>query len=191
MGDGSAKISRRFVMAAGGALLTLPAMQSAHAADASTPLHANLGNLQRFIGRWTGEGEGQPGKSTVERTYEVTLGGRFILARHRSTYAPQAKNPKGEVHDDVGYFSFDKARKRFVFRQFHVEGFVNQFVAATPSFDNGTLVFNSEAIENIPAGWRARETYTFTGADAFEEISELAEPAKDFAVYSHNRFMRA
>jgi hypothetical protein len=68
---------------------------------------------------------------------------------------------------------------------------VNQFVAATPSLDNGSLVFDSEALENIPAGWRARETYKFSGADAFEEIFELAEPAKDFTVYSHNRFARA
>ncbi|MDZ4867440.1 MAG: hypothetical protein SGI91_08980 [Alphaproteobacteria bacterium] len=191
MGNGSADISRRLVMAAGGALLTLPAATIAFAADAPVALHANLGDLKRFIGRWAGEGEGQPGKSTVERTYEATLGGRFILARHRSSYAPQEKNPKGEVHDDVGYFSFDKARKRFVFRQFHVEGFVNQFVAATPSFDKDTLVFDSEAIENIPAGWRARETYKFSGTDAFEEIFELSEPSKDFTVYSHNRFKRA
>jgi len=175
-------------MVAGGALLALP---GASAADAPAALHANLSELKRFIGRWTGEGEGQPGKSRVERTYEATLGGRFILARHRSVYAPQEKNPKGEVHDDVGYFSFDKSRKRFVFRQFHVEGFVNQFVAATAAFDAGKLVFDSEAIENIPPGWRARETYIFSGADAFEEIFELAEPAKDHVVYSHNRFRRA
>jgi hypothetical protein len=68
---------------------------------------------------------------------------------------------------------------------------VNQFVAATPSFDKDTLVFDSEAIENIPVGWRARETYKFAGAEAFEEIFELAEPSKDFTVYSHNRFKRA
>jgi hypothetical protein len=178
-------------MATSVASLAVPAASIALAADAPLPLNGNLADLQRFIGRWTGEGEGQPGKSTVERSHEATLGGRFILARHRSTYAPQAKNPKGEVHDDVGYFSFDKVRKRFVFRQFHVEGFVNQFVAATPSLDNGSLVFDSEALENIPAGWRARETYKFSSADAFEEIFELAEPSKDFTVYSHNRFVRA
>jgi hypothetical protein len=178
-------------MAAGVASLMVPAASIARAADMPLALNGNLADLQRFIGRWTGEGEGQPGKSTVERSYEATLGGRFILARHRSTYAPQPKNPQGEVHDDVGFFSFDKKRKRFVFRQFHVEGFVNQFAAATPSFDKDTIVFDSEALENIPAGWRARETYKFSSADAFEEIFELAEPNKDFTVYSHNHFVRA
>ncbi len=45
------------------------------------------------------------------------LSGRFIDVRNTSTYAPQAANLKGEVHDDVGYLSFDNARKLFVLRQ--------------------------------------------------------------------------
>jgi len=46
--------------------------------------------------------------------------------RNQSTYPPQAKNPKGEQHEDRGFISYDKARKKFVLRQFHVEGFVNR-----------------------------------------------------------------
>lgn len=63
--------------------------------------------------------------------------------------------------------------------------------AATPGFVDGRLIMESEAIENIPAGFRARETYVFNGADAFEEIFEIAEPNADFQRYSHNRFTRA
>ena len=50
-------------------------------------------------------------------------------------------------------------RKTFVFRQFHGEGFVNQYTLDSLSGDKKMLVFVSEAIENIPQGWRARETY--------------------------------
>ena len=57
--------------------------------------------------------------------------------------------------------------------------------------DANVLVLNSEAIENIPAGWRARETYTFSGDDAFEELFELAAPGKAFELYSRNRLTRA
>ena len=53
--------------------------------------------------------------------------------------------------------SFDSARKRFVFRQFHTEGFVNMYVQE-PGNDANTIVFVTEAIENIPSGYRARET---------------------------------
>jgi hypothetical protein len=78
-----------------------------------------------FLGRWTGTTEGRPGKGTVEREYVHLLGGRFIQVRNRSSYPPQEKNPKGEVHEDMGMFSFDTSRKAIVFRQFHVEGFVS------------------------------------------------------------------
>ena len=50
--------------------------------------------------------------------------------------------------------------------------------------------FTSEQIENIPAGWRPRETYLVRGADQFDEIFELAEPGKAFEVYSNARFTR-
>ena len=185
------QISRRQVVYAGAGLCAAAAAMPATAETIVTPpLSAHLQPFERFLGVWRGEGEGQPGKSSVERTYEVTLGGKFILVRNTSSYAPQEKNPKGEVHDDVGYMSFDKARKRLVLRQFNVEGFVNHYVAATATIEGGGLIMNSEAIENIPAGWKARESYTFTGADGFEEVFELAEPGKAFEVYSHNRLKR-
>jgi hypothetical protein len=68
------------------------------------------------------------------------------------------------------------------------EGFVNQFV--TTSNDGKMIVFTSESIENIPAGWRARETYKLITADEFIERFELAGPGKDFEVYTENRYRR-
>ena len=142
--------------------------------------------LKFLEGSWQGTGNGKPGISTVERTYEFVLNGKFLSARNKSVYAPQAANPKGETHEDRGMISFDRARKRFVFRQFHVEGFVNTYV----SEDGKPLVFVSEAIENIPPGWRARESYTILSADELTETFELAEPGKDFEVYSEARLKR-
>lgn len=106
-----------------------------------------LSPVRILVGKWRGTSEGQPGRATVEPEYTGLFGSRFIHARNRSTYAPQEKNPKGEVHEDMGIFSFDKARKQIVLRQFHVEGFVNQYVAEAPSKPN-TMIFTTEAIEN-------------------------------------------
>jgi hypothetical protein len=153
------------------------------------PAPDNFAAIARLIGKWSGISEGQPGTGTVEREYERALGSRFIRVRNRSTYPPQEKNPKGEQHEDEGFFSFDRARKRLVLRQFHVEGFVNTYVQDMDS-KAGTVSFTSEAIENIPAGWQARETYVFHGADEVEEIFELSEPGKPFAVYSRTRLKR-
>ena len=42
------------------------------------------------------------------------------------------------------------------------------------SHRSGVLSFTSEAIENIPSGWRARESYIVHGRDECEEILEPA-----------------
>jgi hypothetical protein len=118
------------------------------------------------------------------------LNGKFIQVQNQSEYAPQAANPKGESHEDWGLISFDKARKQFVLRQFHVEGFVSQYVTTSISDDGKTIIFTSESIENIPAGYRARETYKILSEDEFTETFELAGPGKEFEVYTENRLHR-
>jgi hypothetical protein len=148
-----------------------------------------FGPIAFMVGRWEGASDGKPGKATVRREYTRVLNGRFIHVRNRSEYPVQDRNPKGEIHEDEGFFSFDRARKRIVLRQFHVEGFVNQYVQDDESAAQ-ELVFTTESIENIPAGWRARETYVVHGPDEFEEIFELAEPGKPFALYSRARLKR-
>ena len=157
---------------------------------AQQPPADDLAAIAPFIGRWTGTSEGQPGKGTVERHYERALGSRFIRVRNRSTYPPQEKTPKGETHEDEGFFSYDRARKRIVLRQFHIEGFVNTY-AQDADAKTETFSFTTEAIENIPPGYRARETYTMTGPDELEEVFELAEPGKDFTQYTRTRLKRA
>lgn len=84
--------------------------------------------LRVLVGNWRGEGDGQPGRSRVERSYAFVMNGRFLHSRNSSIYAPQEKNRKGERHEDWGIYSVDTGRKKLVLRQFHVEGFVNQYV---------------------------------------------------------------
>jgi len=143
-----------------------------------------------FVGSWKGTSEGCSGKSKTERDYRFMLNGKFLQARNKSTFAPQTKNPKGEVHEDIGFFSYDSNRKKFVLRQFHVEGFVNQYVLQNLAEDGKTMVFVTESIENIPSGWRAKETYKVLDDNEFTEVFELAAPRKDFEVYTKSHFKR-
>jgi len=145
--------------------------------------------LRFLVGTWRGDQAGQPGQGTAERTYQFILNDRFIQESNTSTYPPQEKNKTGEVHHHMSVISYDARRERFVFRQFHTEGFVNTYVQE-PGGDAGTIVFVSEAIENIPAGWRARETYTVLSDDEFIERFDLAEPGRDFELYSEVRLKR-
>lgn len=146
--------------------------------------------LKILMGRWKGQGQGQPGHSSVERSYKLGVGGTFLVCDNRSVYPPQKDNASGETHVDHGLIGFDKARKKYVMRQFHVEGFVNQYVLDEIAPDGKKLVWVTEAIENISPGWRARETYLIKNQNEFTEIFELAAPGKDFEVYTRNEFRR-
>ena len=169
-------------------LLVVSALSSAALGQQATPADP-FARVAFLIGRWEGTTEGKPGKGTVQREYTRTLNGRFIRVRNRSEYPAQPDNPKGEIHEDEGFISFDRSRKVLVFRQFHTEGFVNHY-AETGESTPGKIVFTTEAIENIPAGWRARETYTAHGSDEFEEVFELSQAEKPFETYSRARFKR-
>jgi hypothetical protein len=122
--------------------------------------------FQFFLGTWEGEGQGQPGKSKVSREYKLVLGGRFMRVTTTRSMLPRRKPGKTTGTSAI---SFDSARGKHVLRQFHVEGFVNQYVHESTSEDGKTLTFVTEAIENIPAGWRAKETYILLGPDELVE----------------------
>jgi len=143
-----------------------------------------------FIGKWSGTSEGRPGNGAYERTYTFIFNKKFIEVRNKSTYPPSKNHPEGEVHEDIGYISYDKSRKSFVLRQFHIEGFVIVYRLESISPDGRQIVFVSESIENIPAGWRARETYHLSTGQEFQEVFELAAPGKEFELYSKARLTK-
>lgn len=145
--------------------------------------------LKPLIGKWKGTGEGPDGKGDYERTYQFVLNNKYIEVRNKSVYPVSKEKPKGYVHEDHGYISYDKSRKKFVFRQFHSEGFVNQYVIENISPDGKTITFVTESIENIPSGWRGKETYTVTSTELSEDF-QLAEPNKDFAAYTKAQFKK-
>jgi hypothetical protein len=143
-----------------------------------------------FVGKWEGTGKSGSGEGRYERTYQLIFNERFIEIKNKSTYPPTEKNLKGEVHEDLGYISYDKVRKTFVLRQFHIEGFVNQYKLDSISPDKKTIVFRSENIENIAPGWSAKENYQLLNENEFIETFELAEPKGVFEVYSKVRLIR-
>ena len=50
------------------------------------------------------------------------------------------KNPEGEIHEDLGLLSYDEAREIYVLREFHVEGYMNQYVVE--SWDLESRIFD-------------------------------------------------
>lgn len=143
-----------------------------------------------FLGDWTGTGTGKPGGSSAERSYTLILADQFIQISNRSVFEPQEANPSGEVHEEVGFLSFDQGRSKYVLREFHVEGFVNQYVLELDTNDETQFEFVTESIENIPPGWRARITLEILSEDSFREIFDLAGPGKQWTCVITNEFKR-
>jgi hypothetical protein len=154
------------------------------------PVPDPFGPIRFMVGTWKGENTGEPGYGTSDRTYAFEYGERFMTTRNTAVYPPQPKNEKGETHRDMGVISYDKARRLLVFRQFHSDGFVNQYAQDTAAGSADTVVFVSEAIENIAPGWRAKESYRKTGPDTMVETFELTAPGKPFEIYSECRLTR-
>lgn len=76
---------------------------------------------------------------------------------NKSIYEPQEKNPRDKIHEDWGLISYDRPRETFFFRQFHIEGFVNQSLLENIAKDGQPICFLTEAIENIAPGWKVIE----------------------------------
>lgn len=140
--------------------------------------------FESFIGNWTGKGGGATGEGTYERSYKFIFNKKYIEVKNKSVYPPSKDKTSGEVHEDIGYISFDKIRNTFVLRQFHIEGFVNQYTLDSVPVDGKRLVFVSESIENIKPGWRAKEIYEIHNDGEITETFELAPPDKEFEIYS-------
>jgi hypothetical protein len=162
------------------ALLAIPAISFAQ----EIPHDSLWAPMRYFIGSWVGSGEGESGTGHYERNYQWALNGNFIQIRNKAAYAPQPKSPQGEIHEDIGYVNYNSLEKKFMLRQFHVEGFVNEYKLESISSDRKKFVFLSFEIENLPTGWRARETYQILSVDEYVETFELAAPGKDFILYS-------
>lgn len=147
-------------------------------------------HLRFFEGTWRGIAAGEPGKGVNTREYSFDMNGRFLTSRSKSTYEPKTPSGKPEVHEDYSVFSYDRMQKAIVLRQFHSEGFINEYILAAVREDGKELEFVTTRIENISPGWRAKEVYKLVSPDEVIETFSLAGPGKEFSVYSETRLRR-
>jgi len=139
--------------------------------------------LRPFEGRWAGDTSGKPGQGTTEREYRFEMNGKFIFQRDRSVYKTADASAKPLVHEDFGIFSYDTDLKKIVWRQFHIEGMVNEYTLDSVSADGKSLEFVTTRIENLP-GFRAKKQYHFISGAQFDETFLLAQPGEDFELYT-------
>jgi len=167
------------------------ALLSAASASLAQPARPDpLAPFAPLVGDWTGVGEGEPGTSAARRHAERIHDGRFIRIKGRSVYPKQEKNKSGEVHTSTDVWSYDKARKLIMLRQFDSLGFVSTYAQDKAASRESHIVLVSEHLENVPAGWKARYTYDLLAPDEYREHFELDPDGKGFKTYVLGRYLR-
>lgn len=149
--------------------------------------------LERFdflTGTWQGVETGVAGDGIGFRTYEYELGGNYIFQKNKSTFPKTERNPRGEVHRDIGILSYDSVKDEIIFRSFNVEGFTNIYVLNKDLSDEDEFVFITREIENNPGNWKARLTLKKLSDKEFTEAFEIATDGENFSSFLKNHWYK-
>jgi len=136
--------------------------------------------LNRLIGRWKSEVKGKAGLGKGSREYSKILQGNYLFCTNKAIFEPQDQNPKGEVHEDWGFFNYNSLEDTIKLRVFYSEGYVSLYALEKFSLKDNEFVFVTIDNDNLPKGFRARLTTCFLSNESFSEKFELASPKEDF-----------
>ena len=146
-----------------------------------------LERFENLIGSWEGKGTGfGNSKSEISAEYSWLMNKQFIELKHHSEFEPTEQNSEGEIHDDFGIVSYDKARKVVVFRQYHNEGFFNEYILNDSISTSTKLVFETERIENFVPGGRAQFTINILGDKEIQTVFDVGFPGREMACFGTN-----
>ena len=135
--------------------------------------------LRFLIGSWQGTGGGIGGDSSVTHTFDMVLADKFLRWQTRSVFPPKDHQGTGELHEDIGYFSYDANRKKILLRQFLSEGIVSTYVLENMQ-KPGELVLHTEQTEGA-GELRARIALSLEKEGVYRCILDLAPPGEAFA----------
>jgi hypothetical protein len=118
------------------------------------------------------------------------LNEQFIQITDRAVYEPQEKNPQGEINKEIAFIIYDQNQQKHVLQEFHVEGYVNQYVLEDLEIESKKFVFTTEAIENMPPGWQARTIYEIFVERSVQGDLRPSGPSQEWICFMVNDFRR-
>lgn len=148
--------------------------------------------LSFLIGEWKGTGSGFGNRnSTIQSSFQTVMNENYIEVINESWFDPTENNPGGEHHVDKGFISYDKDRKAIVFRQFNIEGYINQYVLNDSLSSENVIVFETENIENFVPGGSARWTINILDKNEIETVFDVSFSGKEYSCFGTNHLTRA
>lgn len=151
---------------------------------------SNLSQFNFLIGNWQGVETGLSGNGIGYRTYSYELGENYIMENNQSTFAKSEKKPMGEVHKDIGMFSYNSNKKEVVYRSFNIENFTNIFVLNDSLSTETKFVFITREIENNPGNWKARVIIEKISDTEFKEFFDIAMDGENFKPFLKNHWYK-
>ena len=150
-------------------------------------------DLQKFeflIGNWQGVETGVAGEGIGFRSYTYELANNYLFVNNQSTFPKSAKKTMGEVHRDVGIFSYNQTTSKIIFRQFHIEGFTNIYELDTAASTDSSFVFITREIENNPGNWKAKLRLERLNENQFKEYFYIATEGENYSLFLSNQWTR-
>lgn len=143
-----------------------------------------------LIGNWQGVEKGVSGDGIGYRTYNYELGENYIIEKNQSTFPKTDKKPKGEVHKDIGIFSYNSNKNELIYRSFNIENFTNIFVLNESESTDAKFVFITREIENNPGNWKAKVIIEKISNTEFKEFFDIAMDGENFQPFLQNHWYK-
>jgi hypothetical protein len=138
---------------------------------------ADWGPVEFLVGRWMGDGGGEPGTGSGAFTLEPDLQGKILVRKSFATY-PAAAGRRAFRHDDLMIVYRDEASAELRAMYWDNEGHVIAYAVRAAA--DGGVTFVSDA---PPGKMRYRLTYLPAGKDKIKIRFEIAPPGKEFSAY--------
>ena len=147
-------------------------------------------NFEFLVGNWQGVETGVAGNGIGFRTYTYELNKNYIIERNQSTFPKTEKKPKGEVHRDIGIFSFNANKNEIIYRSFNVEGFTNIFVLDSVNSTEQKFIFVTREIENNPGNWKSKVRIEKISDTEFKEYFNIATDGVNYKDFIANHWYK-
>jgi THAP4-like, heme-binding beta-barrel domain len=156
----------------------VPAPATAAAPAAPAPAWRPFQELGFLVGSWSGAAESGARVGGRVARFTPEFSGNYLV--HRGSTILTADDGKEETIEEVGYFAYDREKRRYVASYFFSTGISATFdVEVAP--ESARLV--SRELLNAEAGTKARMLFARKADGELSLSMDLAPPGKDFVPF--------